>query len=189
MTRLFVNRVLQNIPHLFLKHRSFRTKSTSILVPDLFIYYFSLHLKLSSPAHSTQLVDIFAYETIKSSSQKKNSITGTLGSFSTPVVVYHFHNLFSQERVFLFSSSLGFEGAVAPKSLNELFASSVWLEREVGEMHSISFEGQKDLRNLMLQYGDSSAPFRKSYPSIGVKEVSYDSVLDTLVQVPVSLQI
>ena len=55
-------------------------------------------------------------------------------------------------------------------------------------MYGICFKGKKDLRNLMLQYGDSSAPFRKSYPSIGLKETLYDSVTDTLVQVPVSIQ-
>jgi hypothetical protein len=40
----------------------------------------------------------------------------------------------------------------------------------------------------MLQYGDTSMPFKKSSPSIGVKEVFYDSVNDVLIQVPVSVQ-
>jgi hypothetical protein len=40
----------------------------------------------------------------------------------------------------------------------------------------------------MLQYGDSSAPFRKSYPSIGLREVYYDSVNDSLLHSPVSIQ-
>lgn len=56
-------------------------------------------------------------------------------------------------------------------------------------MHGICFGDKKDLRNLMLQYGDASAPFRKSYPSIGSKEIFYDSVTDSLAQVPVSIQI
>ena len=56
-------------------------------------------------------------------------------------------------------------------------------------MHSVCFGGKKDLRNLMLQYGDASAPFQKSYPSIGAKELFYDSVTDNLVQVPVTTQI
>ena len=56
-------------------------------------------------------------------------------------------------------------------------------------MHGICFEGKKDLRNLMLQYGDTSAPFRKSYPSVGLSELMYDSVLDTLIQIPVSIQV
>jgi NADH:ubiquinone oxidoreductase subunit C len=78
---------------------------------------------------------------------------------------------------------------ITPKTITELFMSSSWLEREVGEMHGICFEGKKDLRNLMLQYGDASAPFRKAYPSIGLKETFYDSVTDTLTQLPVSIQV
>jgi NADH:ubiquinone oxidoreductase subunit C len=62
------------------------------------------------------------------------------------------------------------------------------LEREAAELHGIFFSGKKDLRNLMLQYGDSSAPMKKSYPSIGLKEIFYDSVTDTLIQNPVSIQ-
>jgi NADH:ubiquinone oxidoreductase subunit C len=52
----------------------------------------------------------------------------------------------------------------------------------------VVFLGKKDLRNLMLQYGDLSAPFQKSFPSIGVREIFYDSVSDTLVQTPVTIQ-
>ena len=51
------------------------------------------------------------------------------------------------------------------------------------------FNNKKDLRNLMLQYGDTSVPFQKSSPSIGLKELFYDSVNDVLVQVPVSIQV
>jgi hypothetical protein len=41
----------------------------------------------------------------------------------------------------------------------------------------------------MLQYGDSSAPFQKSFPSIGLKEIYYNSVKDCLVQNKVSIKI
>jgi hypothetical protein len=40
----------------------------------------------------------------------------------------------------------------------------------------------------MLPYGDTSAPMRKSFPSIGVKEIFYDSLTDLLIQNPVSIQ-
>ena len=48
---------------------------------------------------------------------------------------------------------------------------------------------KKDLRNLMLQYGDTSVPFQKSYPSIGLKEFFFDSVNDIVIQAPVTLQV
>jgi len=41
----------------------------------------------------------------------------------------------------------------------------------------------------MLQYGDTSIPFQKLFPSIGLKELYYDPVKDTLIQNPVTLQI
>jgi hypothetical protein len=40
----------------------------------------------------------------------------------------------------------------------------------------------------MLQYGDTSAPFKKSFPSIGVKEIFYDAVTDLVIQNPTSIQ-
>jgi NADH-quinone oxidoreductase subunit C len=73
-------------------------------------------------------------------------------------------------------------------SITELFLNANWLEREVAELHGIFFSNKKDLRNLMLPYGDTSAPMRKSFPSIGVKEVFYDSLTDLLIQNPVSIQ-
>lgn len=148
------------------------------------LYYVALHMKLASSARSSQLVELFAYD-------NPISPTATSGTPTTSnsIIVYQFHNLFSQERVFLFTTGMPSNLSNSPKSLTELFTTSSWLEREVGEMHGICFGGKKDLRNLMLQYGDSSSPFQKSYPSIGLKEVFYDSVTDNLIQVPVSTQI
>ena len=184
MSKIFFSKVLSSLPHLFLKNSVFRSKNLTLLIPDSLVYYLALHLKLTSLSQNTQLVDIFSYEIVKSP-----ALQWSTSATSNPVLVYHFHNLTSQDRLFLFASNSKSAGAVKPKSLTELYACSVWLEREVGEMHSVVFTGQKDLRNLMLQYGDSSAPFRKSYPSIGTREVVYDSVTDNLIQVPISLQI
>ena len=141
-------------------------------------------MKLATPARSSQLVEIFAYENRVAVSTEQS-----FSRSSNATLVYQFHNLFSQERLFVFAPSLKASLAPTPKSVAELFVSAAWLEREVGEMYGIAFEGKKDLRNLMLQYGDSSAPFRKSYPSIGTKEVVYDPVTDNLLQTQVSTQI
>jgi NADH:ubiquinone oxidoreductase subunit C len=59
----------------------------------------------------------------------------------------------------------------------------------VAELNGVSFSGKKDLRNLMLQYGDASTPFKKSFPSIGLKEMFYDPIKDTIVQNPLSVQL
>lgn len=59
----------------------------------------------------------------------------------------------------------------------------------MSELSGIVFLGKKDLRNLMLQYGDSSVPFQKSFPTVGLKEMFYNPVKDVIVQNPVTLQI
>jgi NADH-quinone oxidoreductase subunit C len=70
-----------------------------------------------------------------------------------------------------------------------VYPAANWLEREVSELNGVSFAGKKDLRNLMLQYGDASNPFKKSFPSIGLKEMYYDPIKDTIVQSPLSVQL
>lgn len=172
------------MPYTVLSNKSFRSNNVLLALPEALLYYLALHVKLASSARASQLVEIFAYENPTSS-------TINMGDPKTAnaIAVYQFHNTFSQERLFVFTTSLGNSPAMPLKSITELFATAAWLEREVGEMHGIVFGGKKDLRNLMLQYGDASAPFQKSYPSIGTKEVFYDSVTDNLVQVPVTTQI
>jgi len=105
--------------------------------------------------------------------------------------VYNFHSLYSQDRFFLFIVNNGFLTNNNPKldSIAELFPAANWLEREVSELHGVYFSGKKDLRNLMLQYGDSTSPFQKSFPSIGLKEMFYEPLKDTIIQNPVSIQL
>lgn len=152
-------------------------------------YYLSLHIKLSSLFYSTQLVDIFAYELPLNS----NSANATTNNNS--ILVYNFHSLHTQQRFFFFVLNGSF-GSVNKKtikffnniSISELFLNANWLEREISELHSVFFSYKKDLRNLLLPYGDSSAPMLKSFPSIGTREVFYDSTTDLLIQNPVSIQ-
>jgi len=157
-------------------------------------------MRFSSIFYSNQLVDMFAYELPLSTSNvnslnsediptiEKLILTNGLTTSNT-IVVYNFHNLTYQERFFFFCAELPtkFNGFTL-NSISELFPNANWLEREVSELHGVVFNNKKDLRNLMLQYGDTSMPFKKSSPSIGVKEVFYDSVNDVLIQIPVSVQ-
>ena len=146
-------------------------------------------MRFSSILYSSQLVDIFSYELPLSNSDRDFKKTSNNLFTQNSIVVYNFHNLTYQERFFFFCAELPtkFNGFTL-NSISELFPNANWLEREVSELHGVVFNNKKDLRNLMLQYGDTSMPFKKSSPSIGVKEVFYDSVNDVLIQIPVSVQ-
>lgn len=186
--KLYFEYILFNLPHFYLRYRLQFTKLTLVLLPQLYIYFTCFHLRFSSVFYNTQLVDMFAYElpVIPNSNQESGPYKASINT----TVVYNFHNLRSHERFFFFStSSLRSNPQFTLHSLSELYSNSNWLEREVSELHGIVFSGKKDLRNLMLQYGDTSAPFQKGFPSIGLKEVFYDSNSDLIVQLPISLQV
>jgi NADH:ubiquinone oxidoreductase subunit C len=111
------------------------------------------------------------------------------------IIVYNFHNFLTNNRFFVFSylsatpqTSKRRVKTPSIRSITELYPNAWWLEREIAELHDINFINKKDTRNLMLQYGDTSAPFKKNNPSIGLKEIFYDVVSDSLIYSPVSLQ-
>ena len=177
---------MKNVPWVLVLNNTFRNKSTLLLISDYWFYYLILHLRFASSSRFLQLVEIFAYENTTTSTSFSIAEVRDTSSIS---VVYHFHNLFTQDRIFLFLSDLSSSNSSQLKTLGEVFSTSQWLERELSEMYGLCFQGKKDLRNLMLQYGDSSTPFRKVYPSIGLTELMYDTVTDNLVHIPSSTQI
>jgi NADH:ubiquinone oxidoreductase subunit C len=116
---------------------------------------------------------------------------------ASSINVYNFHSLYSQDRFLVFTQPSYLSTTSDPQeasnssvsSVSEIYPAGNWLEREVSELNGVSFSGKKDLRNLMLQYGDASKPFKKSFPSIGLKEMFYDPIKDTIVQNPLSVQL
>ena len=186
-------------------------KNESVLLSSKNLYFVSLHIKLSSLLHSSQLTDLLSYEVLNNNLiiKKEGSITkiwndGKYIMYNKgilPIMIYNFHLVGTQERLYIFltnssSSSLGnfsqrnvLNKSTKVSTLTELFFAANWLEREVAELSGINIKDKKDLRNLMLQYGDSSSPFQKSFPSIGLKEMYYDPIKDTIIQNRLSIQI
>jgi NADH:ubiquinone oxidoreductase subunit C len=141
-------------------------------------YFIFLHIRLSTLNYLTQMVDVFCYELpLRQGSNKALS----------PILVYNFQNIQTGDRNLLFL--LRTSATTKIKSLVELFPNTNWLEREVGELYGLIFDGKNDTRNLMLQYGDTSAPFKKSFPAIGLKELYYNFTTDLITQTPFYSQI
>lgn len=191
--KLFFKYILFHTNQVFFKYLYRSDKNTNVYITETNFYYLSLHIKLSSLFYSTQLIEIFSYELPfnKNILNKENKIS----LINNSLIVYNFHSIIFQQRFFIFVISNSKQNIKknntswnSLNSITELFLNANWLEREVSELHGIFFSNKKDLRNLMLTYGDTSAPMRKSFPSIGIKEVFYDSVSDLLIQNPVSIQ-
>jgi NADH:ubiquinone oxidoreductase subunit C len=196
--KLYFKYIFFHTNQVFLKQLIRNDKNTTILSSTNQLYYIALHLKLSSIFYSTQLVDLFAYEIPTNfNNPQTNRLTNniTLSLNNNSILVYNFHSILYQQRFFIFILNLPKQNInknsiqwSSCNSISELFLNANWLERELAELHGIFFLGKKDLRNLLLQYGDTTSPMLKSYPSVGTREIFYDSVSDLLIQNPVSLQ-
>ena len=201
--KLYLKCILKNKNYSFVENASQQSfKNENILLDSKHLYYMVLHLKFSSLMYSAQLTDIFSYEVPRGQFTKPLGDShsfkyATASKGVTSIVVYNFHILNTQERLYIFlsgnsttpSSSNLINNSSRVTSVTELFFAANWLERELSELSGIVVKDKKDLRNLMLQYGDSSAPFQKSFPSIGLKEMFYNPIKDTIIQNPVSLQL
>jgi NADH:ubiquinone oxidoreductase subunit C len=59
-------------------------------------------------------------------------------------------------------------------SVNSIFNSSNWLEREIWDLFGIFFLLHPNLRRILTEYGFQSHPLRKDFPFTGFSEVIYD---------------
>jgi NADH-quinone oxidoreductase subunit C len=72
-------------------------------------------------------------------------------------------------------------------SVNGIWSSANWFEREAFDLYGIVFEGHDDLRRILTDYGFIGHPFRKDFPVSGHAEMIYDVERQRVIYQPVSI--
>jgi len=67
-------------------------------------------------------------------------------------------------------------------SLNELYANSNWLEREVWDLFGTKFIYHQDLRRILTDYGFVGHPLLKLFPLTGFIDLRYDDSFEKIVK-------
>ncbi|MEN9391493.1 MAG: hypothetical protein RL017_791 [Pseudomonadota bacterium] len=102
-------------------------------------------------------------------------------------VVYHLlsykHNWRIRVRVFAKNNEFP-----VIKSVNEIWSSVNWFEREAFDLYGIIFEGHPDLRRILTDYGFIGHPFRKDFPISGYMEMRYDDEQKRVIYQPVTIE-
>jgi NADH-quinone oxidoreductase subunit C len=102
-------------------------------------------------------------------------------------VIYHLlsveHNIRLRLRVYT-----GLNNPPIVPSVEGIWSSANWFEREAFDMFGILFEGHPDLRRILTDYGFIGHPFRKDFPLSGNVEVRYDADQEKVVYQPVSIE-
>jgi NADH-quinone oxidoreductase subunit C len=102
-------------------------------------------------------------------------------------VVYHFLSVSLNQRLRLRVFAADEDFPVLP-TVNDLWPSANWFEREAFDLFGIMFEGHPDLRRLLTDYGFVGHPFRKDFPMIGNVEMRYDPDQQRVIYQPVSIE-
>ncbi len=93
------------------------------------------------------------------------------------------HNVRVRVRVFCADDDL----PIVP-SVNDVWSSANWFEREAFDLYGIVFEGHPDLRRILTDYGFVGYPFRKDFPLSGYVEMRYDPAQQRVIYQPVSIE-
>lgn len=73
-------------------------------------------------------------------------------------------------------------------SVNSVWPSANWFEREAFDLYGIMFEGHPDLRRILTDYGFIGHPFRKDFPISGYVEMRYDEAQKRVIYQPVTIE-
>lgn len=95
--------------------------------------------------------------------------------------------LLSYNYTFRLNISTHARDRMAINTITDLYPGCGWLEREVWDLFGVYFQGNRDLRRILTDYGFSGYPLRKDFPLTGFHEVMFDDRKQQVIYQPVSL--
>jgi NADH/F420H2 dehydrogenase subunit C len=78
------------------------------------------------------------------------------------------------------------ESSVIP-SIEHIYSSANWFEREVWDLFGVFFSNNLDLRRILTDYGFEGHPLRKDFPLSGYVEARFDEMSKRVILEPIEI--
>lgn len=143
----------------------FQPNSFLIQIPK--VWFFTVNIFLSNEIHlsNSSLIE-------NSAINLKKNIQFFLKNATTDnnLIFYNYYFYFMRVRLVLLILN---KKNSKIKSLDKIYKSSSWLERETGEMFQVLYTNKIDNRRLLLDYSKKENPMLKDFPTEGFNSVFY----------------
>lgn len=116
-----------------------------------------------------------------------DDVGGEQGEQSCYAVVIHLLSIANNSRIRVRVFAEDNSHPIVP-SVNDIWNSANWYEREAFDMYGIHFSKHPDLRRLLTDYGFIGHPLRKDFPLVGEVEMRYDPDLKRVIYEPVQIE-
>ena len=101
--------------------------------------------------------------------------------FKNRLLLFYVYYFFTLKSKLMLYTTYNNNTLLKVTSLDKIFKSSGWLEREAGEMFRISYDSKTDTRRLLLDYSKQENPLLKDYPVEGFNDAFYNFFEDQVV--------
>lgn len=160
------------------------------------------HLKNTPTLAFDMLIDLCGVDYLHYGQADWETNTATVQGFSRASEVNHFtshdwtkprfavvyHLLSISHRHRLRVKTFLSENHLMITSVQSIWKSANWFEREAYDLFGILFKDHPDLRRILTDYGFIGHPFRKDFPLSGHVEVRYDAKTGRVIYEPLDLE-
>lgn len=169
--------VFENINPIIWTSESFNPNSYIIYLNKSWFYSINLFFKNEIYFSNSMLLENSAIDN-KNTFSFKNNLDFSLNNRLLLFYVYYFFTIKSKIILFLTYNNNNLNKLL---SIDKIFKSSSWLERETGEMFKISYCFKTDTRRLLLDYSKQENPLLKDFPVEGFNDAFFNFFEDQVV--------
>lgn len=150
---------------------SFKPNNYIIFLKKNWLYSVNIFLKKEVFLSSVSLIEHSGVDFKKKLSTCKYEKIDFFSKNETILIYIYFFFLIKTRVIFF--TSYNNTGNIKICSLDRIFKSANWLERETSEMFKVVFKNKVDRRRLLLDYSRQENPLLKSFPSEGYNDVFF----------------
>jgi len=169
--------VFENVNSVIWTSESFYPNSYILYINKSWLYSFNIFFKNEVFLSNSTLLENSAIDN-KKSFEFLNKLQFSLNNRLLLFYVYYFYTIKSKLMLF---TTFNNNNLSKIASVDKIYKSASWLERESGEMFKISYKSKTDTRRLLLDYSKQENPLLKDYPTEGFNDVFYSFFEDQVI--------